>query len=437
LKKSILIPILLVFIFSCSPDEETQAPTNTIQTTTPEPETVVVQYTLTVTAGEGGSVTNGGTYDEGASVTVTANPNEGYEFIGWDGNDSTNQSLTITINSNQTIKANFIIESNCEISYNSISEAIPFYNVNGIDYFEYSWQNLTNEYSFCINSYDGVSSSEIIKIEEAINVILPTLKLKAPFTLFAFDYQLSNWEIATAQINRFEFRDPLVVLHQNNRGKAAAGFPPDPNGGIIFLENDIFCENDCDVPIEGGFPITEKVIYHEIFHIHQGSNAIFFEESNLFANPFVGDGPILPFWFIEGSAEWVAIYLSDKQNWANYDLRMEELLDEAKKMLTDYPNVKLNDLSKFTPENEMLIEPYTFTVGVWFPAYLYHLNGDNLEGIINTFYTDLAELERDNPGEGFKKSFEQNFNISLENFLLDFDAFIRLPKNEIMTILKE
>ena len=60
-----------------------------------------------------------------------------------------------------------------------------------------------------------------------------------------------------------------------------------------------------------------------------------------------------------------------------------------------------------------------------------------MEGIINTFYTDLAELERDNPGEGFKKSFEQNFNISLENFLLDFDAFIRLPKNEIMTILKE
>ena len=25
----------------------------------------------------------------------------------------------------------------------------------------------------------------------------------------------------------------------------------------------------------------------------------------------------------------------------------------------------------------------------------------------------------------------------VENFLLDFDAFIRLPKNEIMTILKE
>ena len=110
--KKLLYPLSLtltafIILLSCSPDEETQAPTNNVQTTTPEPETVVVQYTLTVTAGEGGSVTNGGTYDEGASVTVTANPNEGYEFIGWDGNDSTNQSLTITINSNQTYEALF------------------------------------------------------------------------------------------------------------------------------------------------------------------------------------------------------------------------------------------------------------------------------------------------------------------------------------------
>ena len=107
MKEPLIIPILLLVLFSCSPDEETQAPTNNVQTTTPEPETVVVQYTLTVTAGEGGSVTNGGTYDEGASVTVTANPNEGYEFIGWDGNDSTNESLAVTLSSNQTYEALF------------------------------------------------------------------------------------------------------------------------------------------------------------------------------------------------------------------------------------------------------------------------------------------------------------------------------------------
>ena len=39
MKKVLFIPILLLVLFSCSPDEETEAPTNTVQTTTPESET--------------------------------------------------------------------------------------------------------------------------------------------------------------------------------------------------------------------------------------------------------------------------------------------------------------------------------------------------------------------------------------------------------------
>ena len=100
MKNLFLIPILLLVLFSCSPDEETQAATNTVQTITPEPEAetpepVVVQYTLTVTAGNGGSVTNGGTFDDGTSVSVTANANEGYEFVGWEGSDSTESLITL------------------------------------------------------------------------------------------------------------------------------------------------------------------------------------------------------------------------------------------------------------------------------------------------------------------------------------------------------
>ena len=36
MKNLFLIPILLLVVFSCSPEEETQVPTNTVQTTTPE-----------------------------------------------------------------------------------------------------------------------------------------------------------------------------------------------------------------------------------------------------------------------------------------------------------------------------------------------------------------------------------------------------------------
>ena len=94
-------------LFSCSPDEEIEAPTNTVQNTTLEPEPLVVQYTLTITAGDGGGVTNGGTFDDGTEVTITATPDEGYRFTGWEGNDSTSESLTVTLNSNQTYQALF------------------------------------------------------------------------------------------------------------------------------------------------------------------------------------------------------------------------------------------------------------------------------------------------------------------------------------------
>ena len=86
--KKIALYSLCLVLFFCSKDEETQAPTSTVQGTTPEPEPetpapVVVQYTLTVTAGEGGSVTDGGTFDDGTEVIITASPIEGYRFTGW------------------------------------------------------------------------------------------------------------------------------------------------------------------------------------------------------------------------------------------------------------------------------------------------------------------------------------------------------------------
>src|SRR6056300_361847 len=97
-----------LIIYSCSAEEDTTPPP-TVQQPTPEPEPPApTQYTLTVTAGEGGSVsTEGGTYDEGTEVTITATPAEGYEFVGWEGSDSTEASLTVTLGANTTLNALF------------------------------------------------------------------------------------------------------------------------------------------------------------------------------------------------------------------------------------------------------------------------------------------------------------------------------------------
>ena len=63
-----LLPIYILFlslVYSCSTEEEDTTPPPTVQQPTPEPEPPApTQYTLVVTASEGGTVsTEGGTYD--------------------------------------------------------------------------------------------------------------------------------------------------------------------------------------------------------------------------------------------------------------------------------------------------------------------------------------------------------------------------------------
>ena len=96
-----------IILYSCSAEEDNTPPPSIIQTPEPEPP-APTQYTLEVTAGEGGTVsTEGGTYDEGTDLTITATPNEGYEFAGWEGSDSDSSSLNITINGNESLSASF------------------------------------------------------------------------------------------------------------------------------------------------------------------------------------------------------------------------------------------------------------------------------------------------------------------------------------------
>ena len=70
---------------------------------------VIISYTLTVTAGEGGSVsTEGGEYEDGTELTLTATPDEGYRFVGWTNHSPANEiTFTLTMNENLNFEANF------------------------------------------------------------------------------------------------------------------------------------------------------------------------------------------------------------------------------------------------------------------------------------------------------------------------------------------
>ena len=72
----------------------------------------VQQHTIAATANptDGGGVTGGGTYNQGASCTLTATANEGYTFTNWTegGTEvSTNANYQFTVTGNRTLQANF------------------------------------------------------------------------------------------------------------------------------------------------------------------------------------------------------------------------------------------------------------------------------------------------------------------------------------------
>lgn len=91
-------------------------------------EQAIIQYNINVEANNAswGSVTGGGIYDQGANVTITAEPNSGYDFLKWtkDGVEvTTNASYSFTATENATYTAVFGEHS---VTYYTIStEASP------------------------------------------------------------------------------------------------------------------------------------------------------------------------------------------------------------------------------------------------------------------------------------------------------------------------
>ena len=95
MKKLLLLIGLCLLAYSCSKGEDNSS-------------IAPIKYTVSVSASDGGSVsTSGGEYNENTSVSITANPQQGYEFSGWTGTTLTGSSISIKVTSNQTITANF------------------------------------------------------------------------------------------------------------------------------------------------------------------------------------------------------------------------------------------------------------------------------------------------------------------------------------------
>lgn len=164
----ISVLIFITLFIRCSAEEnDSSLPSNIVQTPEPEPTTPdPIQYTLTVTAGEGGSVsTDGGKYNEGTNISVVATPDQGYVFTGWDGVNDNNNPLNITLQENISLGSSFIkiedffrskyCDDNILISESEPNSTTNNYNNSFRPFFDYNSFIDRQQYEFVIIRDDG------------------------------------------------------------------------------------------------------------------------------------------------------------------------------------------------------------------------------------------------------------------------------------------
>ncbi|WP_010197281.1 InlB B-repeat-containing protein [Bacillus sp. m3-13] len=101
-------------------EEEVSSPTPA-PPTAPPPVQTPTTYTLSTSVNEGGSVNhNGGgsSIKEGTTVTLTATPYDGWEFVRWEGSASGSSStVSITMNENKSVRAIFTKKQTTPTNY--------------------------------------------------------------------------------------------------------------------------------------------------------------------------------------------------------------------------------------------------------------------------------------------------------------------------------
>ena len=155
----------------------------------------VIQYTLTVNSNDAtmGSVTGSGTYNAGATATLTATPNTGYRFVQWqDGN--TDNPRTVAVTANATYTATFASNAACVV--NSYPYNLSF---DSLDATKFScWNIIDNDgdgYSWMTNSFPGYIASA--SYMNGVGALTPDNWFVSPqFQLATGNNYMLSWRVA-------------------------------------------------------------------------------------------------------------------------------------------------------------------------------------------------------------------------------------------------
>ena len=201
-------------------------------------------FTIEVSANpiNGGTVTGGGTFDEGQSCTVKATENTGYNFVNWTENDlqvSTDREYTFDVTANRNLVANFTAQP-CTITATPEPEnGGTVSGSGGYNYGDHCVLTATANpgYDFTKWTEDGmqVSTSATYSFEVTRN-----RNLKAHFTLKTYIISATAEPSAGGRVSvsgngEFHYNDECTLTATPNPDHAFVNFTK--NGTVISTQN--------------------------------------------------------------------------------------------------------------------------------------------------------------------------------------------------------
>jgi len=362
-----------------------------------------------------------------------------------DSSNSTDQTNTSNNTNTNNTDSQQVINSDFECGngyfYNLRPE--PVNSDDTFRYYEYAWQS---DPPICINIYEAEllegRDEKLTLSMDWLGINLPNI---IPINVFYIDQfnasEASKLEHDTDFCNLIREPNELnQCISESTDSWGDRSYGGGVYGKYLHKGADLMMYDDAFVQDEGE---DYGLIYlaHEYFHTFQTGHLFYFEDTQQFGIRILDDEngvplPFLPIWIGEGGANFASLTLMAKQNldFNHYD-QAERFLNQARRALEGSgSSFSLRDFENDNIRNND--EYYAYDGGFMAHVYLWSLNEDNFKKLMVDFYTVFAEKYKINPVDGWKDAFEETFEISLEDFYRDFDAFMRQDKESQISIIK-
>ena len=364
---------------------------------------------------------------------------QGFEIVEIAEKNSTDDTVGDDANPDPVSNSSF----DCEEGLYYSSRPQPTSSDQTHRYYEFGWQA---DPHICINTYD---ESLLDGREKKVASVMGWMKENLPNIIPVNVFYIDQFN-ASDEAKREHDTDFCKLVRPDDNVTECANESADSwgdrsygggvygsylhNGADLMIYDDAFTQDDSE---------DEGVRYltHEYFHTFQTSHLFYFEDKQQFGISISDEEegkqlPFLPIWLGEGGADFASVAMMSK-----LDLEVDHyeqairFLNQARRSLEGADSSF--SLQNFEDENTRINdEYYAYDGGFMAHMYLWYLDEANFKKLMVDYYVIFAEKYKLSPETAWKDAFEETFEISLEKFYSDFDAFMTQDIESLRAIIK-